>query len=151
MQGSVGCKIRYGLFKNDELLCVMGFNKHHKYEWEVSRLCSKCKTIVNGGASKLFNKFIKDCNPKMVMTYVDRRYGTGNVYGALGFTFDAFTDPGYFYTKNTEVYSRQKFQKHKLKHKLSNYDENLTEFQNMVNHGYRRIWDAGNIKLIWRK
>lgn len=151
LQGGIGCKVRYGLFSNNELLCVMGFNKHDKYEWEISRLCSRIKTVVNGAVSKLFKQFINDYNPSFVMTYANRRYSNGNVYKRLGFEFDSFTNPGYFYTKNTEVYSRHKFQKHKLKSKLNNYDKNLTEFQNMVNHGFRRLWDTGNVKLVWSK
>ncbi len=36
------------------------------------------------------------------------------------------------------------FQKHKLKDKIDIYDSELTEYQNMLNNGYDRIWDCGN-------
>lgn len=32
------------------------------------------------------------------------------------------------------------------KHKLSNFDETLTEWQNMQLNGYDRIWDCGSYK-----
>lgn len=151
LQGCVGCKVRYGLFFNDDLVGVMGFNKHHKYEWEISRFCVKVGCLVNGGASKLFSHFINDNNPNNIMTYADRRYSNGSIYKRLGFVVDSITKPGYFYTKNTSVFSRQSFQKHKLSSKISNFDSSLTEFENMINNGYKRLWDAGNIRLLWRK
>ena len=33
----------------------------------------------------------------------------------------------------------------KLKNKLSSFDNNKTESENMFNNGYRRIWDCGNL------
>jgi len=44
--------------------------------------------------------------------------------------------------------SREKCQKHKLKNIIENFDEKLTEQQNMLNHGYRVLYDCGNIKYI---
>ena len=58
------------------------------------------------------------------------------------------TKPNYFYIKNNRIYSRQQFQKHKLSRKLCEFDDSLTEVQNMFNNGYRRIWDCGHLKLI---
>jgi hypothetical protein len=44
--------------------------------------------------------------------------------------------------------SRQKFQKHKLKDKLEVFNAELTEWHNMQNNGYDRIWDCGNMVFI---
>jgi len=38
------------------------------------------------------------------------------------------------------------FQKHKLKTILPTFDPTLTEWENMKNNGYDRIWDCGNGK-----
>ena len=43
------------------------------------------------------------------------------------------------------------FQKHKLKNLLSVFDSNLTEWENMKNNGFDRIWDCGNGKWVWKK
>jgi hypothetical protein len=42
------------------------------------------------------------------------------------------------------------FQKHKLSKKLSIFDANKTEWDNMIVNGYDRIWDCGNRKFVWR-
>ena len=31
---------------------------------------------------------------------------------------------------------------------LENFDENLSETQNMLNHGYRQIFDCGNLVYV---
>lgn len=149
LYGSVPTKVRYGLYYNDELVCIIGLNRHHKYEWEISRLASKINHVVVGGASRLFKKFLSDHCPGTVMTYADRCYSDGLVYSNLGFVIDGVTKPNYKYLKNTVLFSRQQFQKHKLRKKLDNYDSSLTEADNMFNNGYRRIWDAGHIRLVW--
>ena len=56
------------------------------------------------------------------------------------------TAPGYRYWKSNILYNRISFQKHKLSNKLENFDDNLTESENMFNNGYRRLWDAGNLR-----
>ena len=43
------------------------------------------------------------------------------------------------------------FQKHKLKDKLENFDSDLTEVENMINNGYNRIYDCGNLKFVYIK
>ena len=42
------------------------------------------------------------------------------------------------------------FQKHKLKKLLPLFDEKLSEWENMKNNGFDRIWDCGNDKWILR-
>ena len=44
-----------------------------------------------------------------------------------------------------------KYQKHKLQNILENFDKDLTEWHNMKNHGYDRIWDCGNDVWFWKK
>ena len=144
LQGELCTKIRYGLTLNDELVCVVGFNGSNDYE--CTRLCSKLNTIVVGGASRLFKRFINDYNPKSIISFADRRYSCGKVYEQLGFKRDYCTSPNYKYIKGSKIFSRVKFQKHKLNKQLEFFDPNLTEAENMFNNGYRRLWDSGNIK-----
>ena len=124
------------------------FNK--KYDYELIRFCNKSGFSVIGGASKLFNYFIKNYNtksPKSIITYANRRFSNGKIYETLGFKFLRKTEPNYFYfKKNTlTLLSRNQFQKHKLKDKLSLFDYNLSESENMFNNDYRRIYDCGNL------
>lgn len=141
--------IAYGLYYNDELVSCMTFNRYKNF-WEIMRFANKLDHIIIGGASKLFKKFIVDHKPSMVLSYSDLRYSNGNLYRKLGFELDGITKPGYCYINKHKIYSRQQFQKHKLKNKLEIFDPNLTEAANMFNNGFRRLWDAGNYRFIWR-
>lgn len=155
LQGNINSSIKYGLFHNNELISIMTFGKsrfNKKYEYEIHRLCTKINYRVIGGASKLFSHFIKDYNPNSIISYCDKRYANGKVYNKLGFILQKISKPNYWYTKNNlEILSRICFQKHKLKNKLKNYNSNLTEWENMKNNGWNRIWDCGNFVFIWNK
>ena len=148
LQGSCPSKINLGLFYNEELLEVMTFgkpryNKH--YEYELLRLCTKKYYSVIGGASKLWKYFLTKYSPKSVLSYANRRFSNGSIYETLGFKFKHTTNPNYWYCKNCEMFSRLKFQKHKLKNILKKYDENLSERENMKINNYYRIFDCGNL------
>ena len=75
----------------------------------------------------------------------------------LGFPYRGESEPNYYYFKLTGVnslklYSRNNFQKHKLKNIddiKDFYDNNLSESDIMFNAGYRRIYDSGNLVYVW--
>jgi len=46
-----------------------------------------------------------------------------------------------------KVWSRNKFQKHKLEKQLDSFDPVKTEWENMKDNGYDRFWDCGN--KVW--
>lgn len=148
LQGPISNPIRYGLEYDGHLVCVAGFSKHKKYDWEIGRFATLKFISVVGGAGKLLHHFIKTHNPNSILSYANRNHSNGKLYHKLGFELIGTTQPGYFYTKKSIVYSRQQFQKHKLADKLDNFDPNLSEAVNMFNNGYRRFWNAGNLKFI---
>ena len=127
------------------------FNKN--IEWELLRFCTKINTQVIGAASKLLSYFIKNFNPNSIISYANRRWSNGKLYEKLNFKYIGATKPNYFYFIPNEniLYSRVKFQKHKLKDILPVYDYSLSETINMYNNGYRKIYDCGNLKYIWKK
>jgi len=154
IQGYGNSSICYGLVNNhNEILSLMSFSKsryNKNYEYELLRFCNKNYINVVGGASKLFKHFIKENAPQSIVSYCHRHLFTGNIYKTLGFSFSHFTKPSYWYTMDyNELYNRLSFQKHKLKDKLLNFDENLTEIENMNNNGYDRVWDCGNSVWGW--
>lgn len=149
LQGSSVASIRVGLFYNKELVSLMTFgkarfNKHHEYE--LIRFCSKLNFTVVGGASRLLKYFEKMYEPKSLMSYANRRWSQGNLYEKIGFEFTHTTSPNYFYFKPDSLVlgSRNKYQKHKLKDILDNFDPELTETENMYNNGFRKIFDSGS-------
>jgi hypothetical protein len=155
IQGTVRSTINIGLFHGMDLISVMTFSKPRytkNIEWELIRFSNKLNHTNIGGASKLFKYFVKVYKPKSIISYSDRRWNTGGLYNMLGFVNSGISAPNYKYFHNNkvlELYSRQQFQKHKLKNMLEIFDSNLTEWQNMVNNGYNRIWDCGNLVFNW--
>ena len=150
IQGFKDSSIYLGLANKNtgEPQMMLSFSKPRyskSYEWEIVRMVSDLNTIVVGGASKII-KFFKDkYTPRSIISYADLRYGEGNVYSLLGFSFLGISQPNYFYFKQQPPrYSRIKFQKHKLKSLLSIYDETKSETENMKLNGWDRIFDCGN-------
>lgn len=155
LQGSTVAKVRLGLFDGDELISLMTFSKlrkavgmqHREGSYELARFCNKRDIVVVGGASKLFQHFVKNYSPEYVISFANRDWSVGNLYEKLGMTFKGYTPPGYFYTKSQYKYSRFAFTKHKLI--AMGYDKSKTEYEIMTEQGYFRIWDCGNLKYEW--
>ena len=157
VQGSIQSKINIALFYDNEIVSILTIGKprfNKQYEYEIYRFCNKIFTNVIGGLSKLFKYFIRTYNPNSIITYADRRYfDNNNSYKILDFEYKENTKPNYFYLDSTyqHRYSRHQFQKHKLKNKLDNFDNNLSEWENMQLNFYDRIWDCGTHTYIWNK
>lgn len=154
LQGEDKSSVKLGLSFEGDIVSIMTFCKSRftgKYEWELSRFASKLNTTIIGGASKLLNHFEKKYNPKNIVSYANKRYSNGNLYKQLNFIFKYDSPPNYFYSKGNmlELLTRQNFQKHKLKSKLDIFNPELSEWENMKNNGYNRIWDCGN--GVWVK
>jgi hypothetical protein len=153
IQGQVRGKVNIGLSYNNQLVCLMVMSKsrYSAHEYEMYRFCSLLNHNVMGGASKLFNYFIRTYSPKTIVSYCDKRWGTGGVYTKLGFVHSHDSAPNYWYVKNGEsvLQSRLKFQKHKLSKLLPIFNPLLTELDNMKANKFNRIWDCGNKVFVW--
>lgn len=147
LQGNAYSKYNYGLYYNNKLVSIITFNRsryNKDYDFELIRFCNKLNVTVVGGFSKLLNYFRKYHNGSII-SYANRRWSDGNLYNKNGFNFIDITSPNYFYFhKDYILHNRQKFQKHKLQNVLDEYDDTLTESQNMYNNNYRKIYDSGN-------
>jgi transposase-like protein len=162
LHGNHHSSIHYGLVSDSgELLMVISFGKSRfskKYEYECVRMTCHSEYTVVGGASKLFTAFIREHNPSSIVTYSDLRFGMGNVYLHCGFEYMGMTQPNYWYfhrssseRSSSRLSSRVKYQKHKLRNILEIFDDNLSEYQNMLANKFDRIWDCGNAKYIWTR
>jgi hypothetical protein len=159
LQGKDNSSIKYGLYFNNELVSLMTFgklrsalgNKNIQIDcWELYRFCSKLNTTITGGASKLLNYFVNNHNPQKIISYADKRWSVGNLYESIGFKLISDGVPNYWYYgrgNSYKRYHRYGFAKHTLHTKLNNYDDKLSEWENMKNNGYDRIWDCGSIKF----
>ena len=160
-QGNTFASIRLGLKdkKTNELVSVMTFNKirstigkNSRFDgYELSRFCSKLNTLVIGGASKLFECFLKMYPNTNVVSFSDKSHTSGKLYGVLGFHKVSESTPSYVWVnmKDDSYYTRVTCQKKnlcKLFHDNSIDIENKTEKQIMEEHGYAQVFDSGVIR-----
>lgn len=153
LQGALGSIMRLGLYYKGDLVSLMTFGKprfNNKVEWELLRFCNILDYNVVGAASKLLKYFERNYKPKNLLSYANLRWSGGNLYKILGFTCIGISSPSVWYFKDgtEKIENRLKFQKHKLKRILNNYDENLTAEENIRVNNYRKIYDCGNITYI---
>ena len=155
IQGKVGASVKLGLYYNGELVSLMTFGKlrkslgsnHIDGEWELIRFCNKLNHNVVGGASKLFKHFIKNYGPTKILSFSDNRFFNGEMYKLLGFNYDGYSKPSYFYVINGVRHHRYNFRKDVLVR--DGFDKNKTEHQIMLGRGIYRIYDCGNKRWVW--
>lgn len=149
-----GASVHLGLQHGDDLVAVMTFghlrasHNHAAVEgaWELYRFAAVGSVV--GGASKLFRAFVRQHHPKTVLSFCDRRWGTGAVYEKMGFVLDGESRPGYAWVEKHMVrHYRYKFAKHELV--KQGHDPALSETEIMRGLGYDRIWDCGNLRFQW--
>lgn len=97
----------YGLFskENNELLAVMSFGKTRAYNsshdmpdyYELTRYATIPNVSIVDGSSKLLSFFEKKLKPKYLLVYSDNDYFSGDVYSKLGFVFQKYTEPDYYW------------------------------------------------------
>jgi hypothetical protein len=124
-------------------------SKSSNREYEMLRFCNKLNTNVIGGASKIFNYFIKNHNPIEITTYADRSHSNGNLYKKLGFEFIHKTQTNYFYVNKKKREHRFNYRKDILV--KEGYDKKMTEHEIMLSRNIYRIFDSGSLKYRWRK
>ena len=151
LQGNDSSSIKLGLYYNNELVSLMTFCKprfNKKYEWELSRFCSKAGCNVIGGASKLFKHFANNYQPNSIISYSNIAHTKGNLYGMLGFELNGISSPNYVWYKSGDIKSRYQCQKSVL---IKQGFEGDTEEDIMKDQNYYRIYDCGNKVWIWKK
>ena len=159
LQNYSKCRIRIGLYYNEELVSVMTFGKpryNKNYEWELIRYSSNKQVV--GGAERLFNYFIKNYKPKSILSYCDNAKFEGKLYSKLGFTLEHKGIPTchWYNLKTKEHYTdielRQKgFSR--LIHKCSAKEDNLEINDNkllMLNEGFLQVFDCGQSRYIYK-
>lgn len=148
IQGYVSAKIKIGLFYNNELVQIMSFSKprfNKHYQYELIREVSNSEYRIVGGKNKLLKYFERSYKPTNLISYCDRRWFTGKSYIDIGFKLEGTTIPSYNYYNDTDILSRYQCQKHKLSKILKNFDDSISEYQNMINNGYYRVFDCGQL------
>ena len=117
-----------------------GRNLMSDNEWNLNRFCSSRNTNVVGGASKLFEYFVKVYNPSRVISYADRDWSIGNLYYKLGFKKIGESQPDYKYLVDGQ-------RVHKSRYKKSKTKTMLTESKYALENNILKIYDCGKIKF----
>lgn len=152
LQGYINSKVKIGLFFNGELMSLMTFGNLRKSmglksvdgSYEMLRFCNKLNYNIIGGASRLFNYFLKYYNPKEIISYADRSWSSGNIYEKLGFILQHKTKPNYSYVIRNKRYYRFNYRKDKLV--KEGFSLSKTEHEIMLERKIYRIYDSGHLK-----
>jgi hypothetical protein len=151
LQNSSKSSINIGLYYEDKLVSLMTFGKRRlnsKENFELIRYCCKNDIIVIGGASKLFNYFIKSNDFDSIVSYSDNSFSDGEIYKLLRFK-EVNETVNYYWTDNKKRYHRFIFNKKRLVKR--GFDEKKTEYQIMKEIGYYKIFGAGIKTWVYEK
>lgn len=136
VNGYRGGYVKYGLYDKEEgLICVAVFGKNKDYENECIRLCYKTGISIIGGWEKIQKHF-----GKKFLHYVNLQYFDGENKTGVGFRFK----------KDDLVLSRNTLQRNtQLKKYCKNFQESLSDAENLFNNGFIAIFDCGNDRRIY--
>ncbi len=156
VQGYNRSVICLGAFYNDRLVSTMTFirrNIENKI-WEINRFCLGEFNVV-GIASRFLKYFQRNYEWNKIITFADRRWSNGNLYEKIGFKRKHLIRPNYWYFNLNEYginrFHKFSFRRKALEIKLEHFNSELSEWENMKNNGWNRIWDCGNILYIIEK
>ena len=157
IQGRTGFTVGLGAYYNNELVGVMTFKKEKNGYWDLNRFATDINHQCIGIGGKLFKHFIRNYDYQEIKSFADRRWTTdptNNLYTKLGFEFDSYVPPSYWYynpkISRIERFHKFGFRKQHL-HKQYDLPLTMTEREMTTTLGYTRIWDCGLIKYIYRK
>lgn len=158
LQGNCVSKYRYGLYYQNELVSLMTFGKLRKNvngkvsdgAYELLRFCNRVDCNVIGGASRLFGTFLKEHDPREIISYADRCWSNGNLYETLNFVKYNISKPSYFYIIGKKKINRFNLRKDVL---MSQYGcpKEMSEHQFCYSRGWYRIYDCGCLCYEWKK
>lgn len=152
IQGFVGSSVYLGAYYQGILVGVMSFLKERDGEWNLTRFATNTTFSWPGLANKMFKFFVRNYNPLIVKTFLDRRwaYHAVNVYDRMHFELVEIERPDYRYVVGTERKHKFGFRKNIL-HKRYGFPLSMTEREMTKELGIYRIWDCGLFKYVWKK
>lgn len=129
-------------YKNEIIMSYLigkAFFGKGKYQYEIIRGATKLGYNVIGGASKIWNYFIKNYDPQSIVYYVDYNYFNGNSLPYLGLRYikTQFSFKNWFVKEN----------KIKNRDPMHHKDIKLLEKQGLV----YPIFNAGTKVYVWEK
>tara|TARA_Y100000034_G_scaffold79817_1_gene95778 strand:- start:223 stop:1842 length:1620 start_codon:yes stop_codon:yes gene_type:complete len=145
IDGNSPARYRLGLFCQDELVaCISARTPRNKKKYqntiEICRFATAKNTSVVGGLSRLMKHtkiWATKQGYKKILSYAERRFGTGKGYRKAGFNLIGHTGLSYWYTDGI-------VREHRFKYRAK---DGQTEKDVARNAGVSRIWGCGS--NIW--
>lgn len=156
-----------GLRHGHDLVAAMAFSRGASQRgnvaedghWELLRYATAC--AVPGGASRLFQAFLRQQDPTSVVSFSDNRWFNGGMYQRLGFALDATIKPDYmvwdqrFGCRHKSLYKRAEIPTRLREAGVEDHfdpaTDQRTEWQMEDLLGAGRIYDCGKKRWLWRK
>jgi len=158
LHGYAPYSFSFSLVHGDSIVSSMTFKILPKNRVELSRFCSSLNHKIHGGFSKLFKHaksflFLRGYSTILSYAYIDWSPNyKSTIYHNQGFSYEGTTPPSLFYYKKSSNrrFSRQKYQKHKLKKLFpESYSDSLTANQILSLQGIYPIYNSGNHKFLY--
>lgn len=157
IQGFINSTVYLGCYHNNILIGVMTLREETEGCWNLTRFATDYTKVCCGIGGKIFSYFKEHYNYKEIKTFADRRWSSStedNLYTKLGFKFDSYVDPTYtYFNSSVDRYKRFHkflFRKNILLRKYPQLTPEMTEHEMTTALGYRRIWDCGLIKYVYK-
>lgn len=152
LQGYARDSVRFGLYYDNLLVSCMTFGKpryNKNYEYELVRYCSTYQVV--GGAEKLFKYFVKNKNPKSIISYCDNSKFQGDVYYKLHFKKHSQCVSKHWYNVKTNKHITDNLLRQRGFDQLfgTTYGKGTDNETLMREHGFVPIFDAGQTTFVW--
>jgi hypothetical protein len=163
-QGGAGSGEHYGLYWGSKLVACMRFTlgandrgNTKQRVWTLTRYATRI--TVSGGASRLFQAFLREYQPAEVKSFSDNRYFDGGMYQKLGFALEDSTGPDYqvwspkIGLRPKSHYQRRNLQKRLAEHGRTEVFDSETDPRTEAEMTYSmrcgRIYDCGKKRWVW--
>jgi hypothetical protein len=146
--GKAVAPTNYGVFFNGELIACCSFkhpSRQSSHPWELVRMASHGGFRVHGVWSKILQLFIAEHSPASIVSFSDNRLFDGHAYGQIGFELDGHIAPDYYWVKGDKRRHKSALRKTDAEKTSGKTETELREAQ-----GYRKIWDLGKKRWVWR-
>lgn len=146
--GRVSAPVHVGASFDGKLIACASFKRptrQSSHDWELARMVSHSDFRIHGIWSKLMKQFVKKRSPQSVVTFSDNRIFDGAVYAKMGFVHDGDVRPDHYWVKANRRHHKSRLRKTE-EEKLTG----KTEIQLREAQGYRRIWDLGKKRWLWK-
>lgn len=141
ISGYVNSRKTFALLYEDEVVAALSLRKPWQKKYgntiEIARFSSELETAVIGGFQKLLKhsrRWALEEGFDSILTYADRRFGTGNVYREAGFEYLGNTQCDYWYTDGLNRFGRFRFRA----------KDGFTEKQITEEAGVHKVWGCGS-------